>query len=88
MLDHVPAGAGWAEALRMSLWLARYRRNPQPFSVRIPYLLSHRRFDAEAAPPDVLASIVEDHLQHGGPAIAPIATWPLTFNIREKRQLE
>lgn len=88
LLDHVPAGAGWAEALRMSLWLARYRRNPQPFSVRIPYLLSHRRFDAEAAPPDVLASIVEDHLQHGGPAIAPIATWPLTFNIREKRQLE
>ena len=88
LLDHAPAKAGWAEALRMSLWLARYRLDPKPFSMRVPYLLSHRRFDAEAAPPDVLASIVEDHLQHGGPAIAPVATWPLTFSVRSTSQLE
>jgi GT2 family glycosyltransferase len=83
LLRHAPAGAAWAEALRMSLWLARHRADARLFSGRIPFLLSHRRFDAEAAPPAVLASVVQDHLRRGGPAIAPVATWPLTFNIHE-----
>jgi GT2 family glycosyltransferase len=80
--DHGSA-ADWAEELRLSVWLARRRAGDSPFSGRIPYILSHRRLDAEAAPPDVLAAIVARHLDGHGPAILPIATSPLTFRIRE-----
>lgn len=82
LLDHGSA-ADWAEELRLSVWLARRRAGDSPFSGRIPYLLSHRRPDAEVAPPDVLAAIVARHLDGHGPAILPIATSPLTFRIRE-----
>lgn len=82
LLDH-GAAAEWAEELRLSVWLARRRAGDSPFSGRIPYILSHRRSDAEVAPPDALAAIVERHLDGHGPAILPIATSPLTFRIRE-----
>lgn len=82
LLDHGSA-ADWAEELRLSVWLARRRAGDSPFSGRIPYILSHRRPDAEVAPPDVLAAIVARHLDGHGPAILPIATSPLTFRIRE-----
>lgn len=82
LLDHGSA-ADWAEELRLSVWLARRRAGDSPFSGRIPYILSHRRPDAEVAPPDALAAIVARHLDGHGPAILPIATSPLTFRIRE-----
>lgn len=82
LLEHGSA-ADWAEELRLSVWLARRRAGDDPFSRRIPYILSHRRPDAEVAPPDVLAAVVERHLDGQGPAILPIATSPLTFRIKD-----
>ena len=84
LLRHAPAGVEWAEALRLDLWLTRHAAGAQAFSARIPYILTHRRPDTEAAPPAVLAAIAARHLQHGGPAITPVATSPLTFRLREE----
>lgn len=89
LLDHAAvAAADWAEALRLGVWLARRRTGGSPFSIRIPYILSHRRPDTEAAPAEVLAAVVERHLEGHGPAIRPIPTSPLTFRIKEGRASE
>jgi GT2 family glycosyltransferase len=82
LLRHAPEAAETAEALRLATWLARHRADPAPFSGRIPHILTHRREDAEAAVPQALAAIVARHLQDGGPAIAPVADWPLSFTLR------
>ncbi|MGK7867597.1 glycosyltransferase [Falsiroseomonas sp. E2-1-a20] len=81
LLRHAPEVAETAEALRLATWLARYRADPRPFSQRIPYILAHRRPDAEPAAPEALAEIVSRHLQGGGPAITPIASVPLRFQL-------
>jgi GT2 family glycosyltransferase len=81
LLRHAPETAATAEALRLATWLARHRADPRPFSRRIPHILVHRRADAEAAPPEALAEIVARHLQDGGPAITPVAGWPLGFRL-------
>jgi len=77
LLAQAPQVAEWAEVLRLILWMAVRD------GARIPYVLTHRRPDAEAAPPEALAAVVERHLATGGPAIAPLATWPLTFRLRD-----
>lgn len=79
---HLPSQADCAETLRMGLWLSRYRADARPFSARIPFILSHRRFDAETASPEALAAVAASHLGQAGPAIVPLATSPLTFEIR------
>ncbi|MGG5887556.1 glycosyltransferase family 2 protein [Falsiroseomonas sp. HC035] len=81
LMRHAPEVAETAEALRLATWLARYRADPRPFSRRIPYILAHRRPDAESAAPEALAEIVSRHLQGGGPAITPIAGVPLRFRL-------
>jgi GT2 family glycosyltransferase len=70
-----------AEVLRLELWLARHRAGGGDFSTRIPFLLTHRRPDTEAASPALLAAVAERHLRHKSPAIVPVATWPLTFAL-------
>ena len=75
----------WAEVVRLAVWLARQRTGARSFSRRIPFILTHRRPDTEAVPYTLLAELVDRHLQRGGPRIAPIATWPLTFRMREFR---
>jgi GT2 family glycosyltransferase len=81
LLRHAPESVETAEALRLATWLARHRADPRPFSHRIPHILAHRRPDAEAAAPEALAAIVARHLEGGGPAITPVASWPLTFRL-------
>jgi O-antigen biosynthesis protein len=88
LLRHAPPAADWAEELRLAVWLARYMTGAQPFSRRIPFVLTHRRPDVETAPPAVLAATVERHLKGGGPSITPVPTWPLTFQLREVRAEE
>jgi GT2 family glycosyltransferase len=89
LLRHAPPAADWAEALRLALWMGRqeFRQaaGAGSFSERIPFILTHRRPDAEAAPPALLAAIIEHHLQRGELRIAPIPTWPLTFRLQEGR---
>jgi len=81
---HAPATTdGWAEALRLGLFLACHRAEPDGASLRLPFILAHRRADAEAAPPTLLAAVAERYLAQGGPAIAPLADhWPLRFRLR------
>jgi GT2 family glycosyltransferase len=74
--------AAEAEVLRLDLWLARHRAGGGDFSNRIPFILTHRRPDTEAASPAILAKVAGKHLHHGNPAVVPAATWPLTFALK------
>ncbi|UFN51379.1 glycosyltransferase [Roseomonas sp. OT10] len=76
------AAAGWAEALRLDLWLARHAAGARSFSARIPHVLTHRRQDAEAAPPEILAAVAGRRLDNAAPAVVPLPTFPLTFRLR------
>ncbi len=58
--------AGWAEALRLDLWLHLHEADSAPFSERIPFVLAHRRPDAETAPPALLADVADRHLRRAG----------------------
>ena len=78
-----PDRVGWAEALRLGLWLDRYRAGQGGGDARIPFILTHRRPDAEAAPAAVLAELVGQHLARGGPGIVPRPTWPIGFALRD-----
>jgi GT2 family glycosyltransferase len=83
LLAHAPERSAWAEALRLATWLARREAGTAAFSARIPYLLAHRRHDAEAAPPAVLAELVRAHLARAGLPLEPAPTWPLSFALRK-----
>ena len=48
----------WAECWRLAQWL----RQPARDTLRIPFVLSHRRWDTEAAPPSALGQVVREHL--------------------------
>ncbi|MBL6082180.1 glycosyltransferase [Belnapia sp. T18] len=88
LLREAPVSTKWAEVVRLTVWLARQRTGVRFFGRRIPFILTHRRSDTEAAPSTLLAELIEQHLQGGGPRIAPVATWPLTFQMREPRSEE
>ena len=83
LLAHAPERSAWAEALRLATWLARREAGPAQFSERIPFLLAHRRHDAEAAPPWALAEVVRRHLARSGMPLEPLATRPLRLALRE-----
>ena len=70
----------WAEVLRLDLWLRRSEEAPGGFSARIPFVLTHRRPDAEAAPPAVLAGIVDTHLRRTGLPMRAETAWPLRLH--------
>lgn len=81
-----PAPTGWAEALRLELWLRRWEAGSRRFSARIPYVLVHRRHDAEAAPAAELAGIVNAHLRRTRMPMRAEAAWPVRLHrTGEKR---
>lgn len=54
--------SGWAESVRLDLWLRLYERMEPPRSRRIPFVLTYRHPDTEEAPVELLAGIVRSHL--------------------------
>ena len=72
-----PQPTPWAEALRLDLWLRRSEATPGGFSARLPFVLTHRRPDAEAAPVADLAGIVDAHLHRTNLPMRVEAAWPL-----------
>lgn len=63
------AAAGSADALRLDAWL-RLNTRAMPggnatFSGRVPLILTHRRPDTIATPPDLLATLAREHLGSG-----------------------
>ncbi len=72
-----------AEELRLRVWLRCHAEETGEFSRRIPFILAHRRPDAETAPPCVIAAVVNAHLSGRGAAIEARATWPVTFSIKD-----
>lgn len=71
---------GYAEAFRLELWLAMWRRGLLPSHIHVPAVLTHRRVDTEIAQPNILAAIVA---RHAGAADLPwrvTATFPLRLH--------
>lgn len=62
MTELCPDTANWAETARLEMWLRLHERGLSRDTYRIPYILTHRRADTQAAPPSALADIVEAHL--------------------------
>jgi len=89
LLDHLGSeDDSWAEAIRLRLWLGRHeveagrREAGRGFSRRIPFILSHRRPDTAAAPPELLAGIIGQHLARIGAPFTVRPSWPLTLALR------
>lgn len=72
-----PGPTPWAETLRLETWLRRSESAPRGFGTRLPYVLTHRRPDTEAAPPEMLAEVVNAHLGRTGFPMVAGAAWPL-----------
>ncbi len=56
----------WAETLRLDLWLRLYEAGLASSTLRVPFVLTHRRPSTEAAPPAALAQVVQAHLARVG----------------------
>jgi O-antigen biosynthesis protein len=52
----------WAETVRLETWLRLRERDPGLRTSRLPFVLTHRLSDAEAAPAMALADVVRQHL--------------------------
>ena len=76
----LPADAGpWADTVRLDLWLRLHEAGETRAgrARRIPFVLTHRRPDAGAAPPEALARVVSAHLRRSALPFAAEADWPL-----------
>jgi len=71
----------WAEALRLELWLRLYERGEADNTRRVPYVLTHRRPDTQAAPSADLAFIVSRHLGRMAMPARLEPRWPLRPEI-------
>jgi O-antigen biosynthesis protein len=78
---HAPDAAGWAETLRLDLWLRLHEAGRGNAARRLPFLLTHRRADTEAAPPDAIAGAVRAHFSRLGEQ-ARIAGDALPLRVR------
>lgn len=69
----------WAETFRLDLWLRLYETGGARVgrTRRLPFVLTHRRPDAAAAPPYALARAVDAHLRRAGLPFEAEAAWPL-----------
>ena len=74
-----PRVASHAEAVRLRLWL---RAGPEARARHLPFVLTHRRADAEAATPE-LAEVVQAHL---GPRGTVAAAHPLRIRRHPTHQ--
>lgn len=84
--DHLVAGASpesgaWAETLRLDAWLRLREAGRAAESCRVPFILTHRRADAERAPASTLAAVASAHLRRTGlpAAIRPGRPLRLSF---------
>ena len=75
----LPAGQApsWAECLRLQVWFTLYKAGQGSRIRRVPMLLTQRRADAEAAPPDSLAAIIDAGLQELSVRATVVPTFPL-----------
>lgn len=82
--DAPDAADRWAEALRLDLWLRLHDtgRTRTGGARRLPFVLTHRRPDVVAAPPEALALVVGAHLRRAGLPFEADATWPLRVRPR------
>jgi GT2 family glycosyltransferase len=82
--DAPHADGGWAEALRLDLWLRLHEIGEARVggSRRLPFVLTHRRPDTAAAPPEALAHVVGAHLRRSGLPFEAEAAWPLRVRPR------
>lgn len=80
MADDAPdTSPRWAEALRLDLWLRLYETGGTRAAGarRLPFVLTHRRPDADAAPPEELARVVGAHLRRAGLPFEVEPGWPV-----------
>ena len=66
LLECSDKSLAWAETARMDSWLRAYHANQSAATHRVPYVLTHRRPDAESAPVEALARCVSAHLEETG----------------------
>ncbi len=78
---HAPETAGWAETLRLDLWLRLYEAARVGETQHVPFVLAHRRPDAEQAPVEAMAASVEAHFARLGEQ-ARIAAAALPLRVR------
>lgn len=78
---------GWAELLRLDLWLRRYEAG-DPGSRRIPHVLNHRRPDTAVAPPEHVAGIVDAHLRRTGMPLRAEPRFPVRLGLRAGARAE
>jgi GT2 family glycosyltransferase len=84
-LSRISHGAlDWAECVRLEAWVRAYEEGQQAKTFRIPYLLTHRRFDAENAPGSALATVILAHFERMG---VPVRIEP-HFPIQVRREVE
>ncbi len=69
---------GWAECLRLAVWLRRHEAG-EDGGQRIPFILTHRRPDAEAAPDTAIAAVVNDHLIRSAAPLRARPSFPLVL---------
>lgn len=85
MGDDAPdTGHRWAEALRLDLWLRLYEAGGARAggTRRLPFVLTHRRPDAAAAPPEEVARVVGAHFRRAGLPFEAEPAWPLRPRAR------
>jgi hypothetical protein len=78
----LPHGAspGWAECLRLQVWFARHEIGRDDRIRRIPAVLTHRQADAEAAPPQALAAMIDAALLGRGVRASAVPVFPLRLH--------
>ena len=72
---------GWAEPLRLDLWLRRYEAG-HAAGCRIPLILTHHRPDRELAPVEPLAGLVNAHLARTDMPLRVEPSFPLVVRCR------
>jgi GT2 family glycosyltransferase len=73
----------WAETVRLDSWLRLAEANPAARTIRLPFILTHRRPDTEVAPPEALAEVVQQHIGRTAlPAHLDKASFPLRVRFR------
>jgi GT2 family glycosyltransferase len=87
--DHLagfsPGSEAWAETLRLDAWLRLHEAGKAAESHRIPYILTHRRPDAQAAPASGLAAVASAHLRRTGLPARIAAGTPLRLSVAAPR---
>ncbi len=61
-----PQGLTWAETVRLDAWLRLHEAGNAAAVCHLPLVLTHRRPDAESAPPAALAAVGAAHLARTG----------------------